>query len=285
MPPGRRRELSRSGSGGRRSCPRRSTAPACSSLAGVIGFEAVRRLFDPPDVEGGLVIAVGLLGAAVNVAAAWAMSRAERKSLNVEGARQHVLTDLYASLAAATAGAVVLLLGFREADPIAALVVCALMFRSGWARRSDLVGDVLQGSSAHRWKVCDRRARRGGDLIAERSLGRLSRRGGVALLPAGSEREHEDGKKDQREAAHGWKGSGLLCVVGMLPRFTLLATATAFIALGAGCGGGDATKAGERTSVAIAELRRTDPDASRLLGGGAPEFRAGSRRPTGGRWS
>jgi len=152
-------------------------------LAGVIGFEAVRRLFDPPDVEGGLVIAVGLLGAAVNVAAAWAMSRAERKSLNVEGARQHVLTDLYASLAAATAGAVVLLLGFLEADPIAALVVCALMFRSGWACRSDLVGDVLQGSSAHRWKVCDRRARRGGDLIAERSIGRLSRRGGSRFSP------------------------------------------------------------------------------------------------------
>ena len=39
-------------------------------LAGVIGFEAVRRLLDPPDVDGGIVIAVGLLGAAVNIAAA-----------------------------------------------------------------------------------------------------------------------------------------------------------------------------------------------------------------------
>ena len=101
-------------------------------LAGVIAIESIRRLFSPPDVEGALVVAVGLVGAGVNVAAAWALGRAERRSLNVEGARQHVLTDLYASLAAAAAGAVVLFAGFDRADGIAALFVSALMLRSGW---------------------------------------------------------------------------------------------------------------------------------------------------------
>jgi cobalt-zinc-cadmium efflux system protein len=117
-------------------------------LAGIIGVEAVRRLFDPPDVEGGLVILVGLLGAGVNVAAAWALSRAERQSLNVQGARQHVLTDLYASLAAAAAGAIVLLAGYREADPIAALVVAGLMLRSGWALLRDSGRILLEGTPA-----------------------------------------------------------------------------------------------------------------------------------------
>ena len=59
----------------------------------------------------------------MNLGAAWALARAERRSLNVEGARAHVLTDLYASLGAALAGAIILLFGFREADPIAALLV------------------------------------------------------------------------------------------------------------------------------------------------------------------
>ena len=86
-------------------------------LAGVIGFDAVRRLFDPPDVEGGVVLAVGLLGAAVNIGAAWALARAERRSLNVEGARAHVLTDLYASLGAALAGALVLLFDLNVGRP------------------------------------------------------------------------------------------------------------------------------------------------------------------------
>jgi cobalt-zinc-cadmium efflux system protein len=115
-------------------------------LAGVIGVEAVGRLSDPPAVEGGVVVVVGLLGAAVNVGSAWALAQAERRSLNVEGARAHVMTDLYASLGAAFAGLIILTTGFREADPIAALVVSALMLRTAWSllRESGLV--LLEGT-------------------------------------------------------------------------------------------------------------------------------------------
>jgi cobalt-zinc-cadmium efflux system protein len=117
-------------------------------LAGVIAVEAIRRLFEPPDVDGAFVIVVGLVGAAVNVAAAWALGRAERRSLNVEGARQHVLTDLYASLAAVVAGAVVLLGGFDRADGVAALFVSALMLRSGWGLLRES-GRVLLEAAPH----------------------------------------------------------------------------------------------------------------------------------------
>src|SRR3954471_1077780 len=116
-------------------------------LAGVIAVEAVQRLISPPgEIEGGVVVVVGLVGAGVNVAAAWQLARAERRSLNVEGARQHVLTDLYASLAAALSGAIILLTGFDEADPIAALIVSALMLRSGWSLLRDSVTVLLEGS-------------------------------------------------------------------------------------------------------------------------------------------
>jgi cobalt-zinc-cadmium efflux system protein len=111
-------------------------------LAGVITVEAIRRLWAAPEVDGGVVVVVGLLGACANVGAAAALSRAERRSLNVEGARAHVLTDLYASLAAAVAGAVVLLTDFDRADAIASLVVAALLLRSGWRLLRD-AGRVL----------------------------------------------------------------------------------------------------------------------------------------------
>ena len=101
-------------------------------LAGVIAVEAVRRLGAPPDVDGAFVLVTGLTGAVVNVAAAAALGRAQRQSLNVEGARAHVLTDLYASLAAAAAGLAVLVAGFDRADAIAALFVAVLMLLSGW---------------------------------------------------------------------------------------------------------------------------------------------------------
>ncbi len=101
-------------------------------LGAVIAYDAAGRLVDPPEVDGAPVVLVGALGALANLAAAWVLSRAQRQSLNVEGARRHILTDLYASLAAVVAGLVVLLAGFDRADPIAALVVVAIMLGSGW---------------------------------------------------------------------------------------------------------------------------------------------------------
>jgi cobalt-zinc-cadmium efflux system protein len=96
----------------------------------LIVVEGVRRIVNPPDVEGGLVLAVAIVGIAVNLVATWVLASANRQSLNVEGAFQHILTDLAAFVGTAIAGAVVLTTGFTEADGIAALFVAALMLRA-----------------------------------------------------------------------------------------------------------------------------------------------------------
>ncbi|MFF4650846.1 cation diffusion facilitator family transporter [Streptomyces sp. NPDC001380] len=96
-----------------------------------LAWEAVRRLLSPAEVAGGLVLATALVGVAVNLAAAWALSRANRTSLNVEGAFQHILTDLYAFLATAVAGVVMVTTGLTRADAVATLVVVVLMLRAG----------------------------------------------------------------------------------------------------------------------------------------------------------
>jgi cobalt-zinc-cadmium efflux system protein len=98
----------------------------------LIGYESVRRLLDPAGVEGGLVLGVAVAGVAVNLVAARVLAGAGRESLNVEGSYQHVLTDLYAFAATAVAGGVILATGFDRADPLASLVVAALMLRSAW---------------------------------------------------------------------------------------------------------------------------------------------------------
>jgi cobalt-zinc-cadmium efflux system protein len=102
-------------------------------LAALIAYEAVRRLFAPPEVRAGLVLAVALAGILVNLAAAWTLSRADRRSLNVEGSFQHILTDLYGFIGTAIAAGVILLSGFQRADAIASLLIAALMTRSGAA--------------------------------------------------------------------------------------------------------------------------------------------------------
>ena len=100
-------------------------------LGGWLAYEAVHRLLEPPEVAGGLVLATAAIGVVVNVAAAWCMSRANRTSLNVEGAYQHVLNDLFAFIATLIAGLVMVFTGFTRADAIASLVVVALMAVSG----------------------------------------------------------------------------------------------------------------------------------------------------------
>jgi cobalt-zinc-cadmium efflux system protein len=101
-------------------------------LLGVwIVYEAVRRLIDPPAVEGGLVLIVAVVGIAVNLAATFVLARASRDKLNIEGSFQHILTDLYAFVATGIAGAIVLLTGFERADPLASLLVAATMLYAG----------------------------------------------------------------------------------------------------------------------------------------------------------
>jgi cobalt-zinc-cadmium efflux system protein len=107
------------------------------ALAAVILYEGIRRLIEPPDVEGVPVLAVAVAGIAVNLAATAILAGANRRSLNVEGAFQHVLTDLFAFVATAIAGLVVISTGFSRADGIAALIVAGLMLRSGYGLLRD----------------------------------------------------------------------------------------------------------------------------------------------------
>ena len=107
------------------------------ALGALIVLEGVRRLADPPAVEGLPVLLVAILGIAVNLAATRVLAGSGRRSMNVEGAFQHVLTDLFAFIATAVAGAIVLVTGFDRADGIAALLVAALMLRGGVALLRD----------------------------------------------------------------------------------------------------------------------------------------------------
>ena len=101
-------------------------------VAGIVTAEAISRLVHPPAVDGGPVIVVAAAGIAVNVAAAWVLARANRSSLNVQGAFRHVLTDLYGFIGTVIAGIVIVATGFTRADAIASLVVVVLMGKAAW---------------------------------------------------------------------------------------------------------------------------------------------------------
>ena len=101
-------------------------------LSAYFVFEGVRRLIVPPEVEG-LYVVIDRPGRNRRQPGRHlAAVRANRSSLNVEGAFQHILNDLFAFIATTIAGAVIWLTGWARADAIAALVVAALMLKAGW---------------------------------------------------------------------------------------------------------------------------------------------------------
>ena len=126
-------------------------------VAGIVTVEAIERLIHPPAVDGGPVIAVAAAGIVVNVAAAWVLARANRSSLNVEGAFRHVLTDLYGFIGTVIAGIIIVTTGFTRADAIASLLVVALMGKAAWELLRDS-GRVLLGAAPEDMDLAEVRA-------------------------------------------------------------------------------------------------------------------------------
>jgi cobalt-zinc-cadmium efflux system protein len=110
---------------------------ALAVLAIVFVVQGIARLVDPRDVDAIPVLVLALAGIPVNLAAARILAGADRSSVNVEGAFQHVVTDLYAFIATAIAATIIITTGFDRADPIAALLVAALMARAGFGLLRD----------------------------------------------------------------------------------------------------------------------------------------------------
>jgi len=117
-------------------------------LGALIVAEAVHRLITPAPAAGLPIVVVAVIGIGVNFLATWQLAKAERKTLNIRGSYQHIVTDLYAFTATAIAGAVILSTAFLRADSIASLVIAALMFRAAYGLVREAGGVLLEAAPA-----------------------------------------------------------------------------------------------------------------------------------------
>ncbi len=116
------------------------------ALAIWIFVEAAMRLRDPGDVLGGWMLAIALVGLAVNVGAGLILSRARRHSLNVEAAFRHVFADLLGSFGVAIAAVVILTTGWVEADPLVSILIGVLVLASAWSILRDSTEILLEST-------------------------------------------------------------------------------------------------------------------------------------------
>jgi cobalt-zinc-cadmium efflux system protein len=96
-------------------------------VAVLVFVESIGRLSNPPDVEGGGVIAIGVLGLVGNVAATIALAAGDRRDLNLEAILRHSAADAVGSLGVVVSGAIVLATGWGYADPIAGIAIGVLI--------------------------------------------------------------------------------------------------------------------------------------------------------------
>ena len=118
-------------------------------VAALVSFGAVARLIHPVKVAGTDMLAVALAGVVVNLLATSILARANRTSLNVEGAFRHVATDLAAFIATAAAAVAIIVTGFRRADPIASLFVVALLLVAAYGLLRESGRVLLEAAPAN----------------------------------------------------------------------------------------------------------------------------------------
>jgi cobalt-zinc-cadmium efflux system protein len=121
---------------------------AALGVAGVlIVVEAIERMVgDMPEVRGFGLLITASLGLAVNLVAAWILSTRGGQSINVRAALFHVLSDALGSIAAIVAGALVLTLDWKLADPIASLAIACLILYGAVRLLRDTTHVLMEGA-------------------------------------------------------------------------------------------------------------------------------------------
>ncbi len=118
-------------------------------VAGLIVWDAVQRIADPPAVEARILFGVATAGLVVNVIAARLLHAGHKDSLNVHGAYLHVLGDLLGSIGAMAAGAVILLTGWVLADPIISIGIALLILVGAVRLVRESVDVLLEATPRH----------------------------------------------------------------------------------------------------------------------------------------
>jgi cobalt-zinc-cadmium efflux system protein len=114
-------------------------------LAVLIAREAWERIAEPPEVKGGLMLAVACGGLAINFANLMILSGGRKKNLNVRGAWLHVMADALGSVGAIAAGAGIYFLGWQWADPIASFVIASLVLYSAFGLVRETLDVLMEG--------------------------------------------------------------------------------------------------------------------------------------------
>ncbi len=115
-------------------------------VAAFVLWEAWQRWSAPPEVGGGLMLVVALVGGAANLVALLVLRGPQARSLNMRGAYLEILGDLLGSVAVVTAAVVIGLTGFTRADAIASAIIGLMILPRTWHLLRDAIDVLLEAT-------------------------------------------------------------------------------------------------------------------------------------------
>jgi cobalt-zinc-cadmium efflux system protein len=114
-----------------------------------IVIEAIRRLDDPPEVVGGGLLVVAVLGLAVNLGSAAVLAGSRRDNLNMRGAFVHMMADAAGSVGVIVAAVAVLVANATWVDPAMSILIAGLVAWSAWGLLRDTTHVLMEGVPRH----------------------------------------------------------------------------------------------------------------------------------------
>jgi len=115
-------------------------------IVGVIAYEAIRRLQEPPTVTPTLMFASAVVGIAINLYIGLGLRGRSDGNVNVRAAMLHVFGDVAASVGVVIAGGVILLTRWYPADAVISLAIAALIAKGAWDLMRETI-DILMEST------------------------------------------------------------------------------------------------------------------------------------------
>lgn len=115
-------------------------------IVGLILREAWHRLGQPLEINGPMMLGVAAMGLLANLASAWVLAGSRKESVNIRGAFLHMVADALGSVGAIAAGLVIWLTGWYPIDPIASVVIGALILWSSWGLLRETMNILLEAT-------------------------------------------------------------------------------------------------------------------------------------------
>lgn len=115
-------------------------------IAGVIFYEAYKRLAVPETIDSFTMIWVAGIGLVANGIAAWAMTHSHQENLNIRGAYLHILGDALSSVGVLVGGLIIYFTGWQVIDPILSVAICLVILRGAVLLVKESVNILLEAA-------------------------------------------------------------------------------------------------------------------------------------------